>query len=482
MITNTRRETDRAENHWDLVRRLENLTEEIPYRIKIYKNQVSHFLSIDKKLTALQVKADKNATASVVGKIEVMGRDYVSAYRRCKLSYSDITKDIKNTELLFSELSDYYLSHGNRKAAKRVNKSSVKFDMDARKSLEAAFNLMNSVSNLSYLEALKEKTEIKNEGDARFEEPIKSPEKEIPFDKRFEHEQMEKRPENEQRREPQPRSQYRPVRQNHINYEPYTYNMPINFQPVPSFNIAPISIDVNRAVESAVDRFEELFEARIASYLEAYKIPEGEPRVSSEEAEASSLVLDAAAENLGFAADKLSELLDKATALLSGITEISRAYSELEEKHKAAVESARALSDMQRALTREIQGIQVTQKVITQDQAQVKEEQSAILEKQKEILVAQGELSEGAAKIFEEQTALIKRREELDGAINEIGALYSEIAAHEDEILRRGNKALEAQRALTEKQGELTEMQREALAAHRRQVRSQKAINEKAEK
>lgn len=470
MITDIRRETDRAENHWDLVRRLENLTEEVPYRIKIYKNQVAHLLSIDKKLTSLQDKADKNATASIVGKIEVMGRDYVSAYRRCNSSYSDITKDIENTAQLFSQLSDYYLSRGNRKAAKRVQKSSVKFDRDMRRALEPAFNSMNSISNLSYLRALEENEELKKEEFESFEEPVKAPEKEIPLDKR---------PEYEQRREPQ-NNPYRPASNNKHGYE--QYKAPVNFQPVPSFNIAPISIDVNRAVESAVDRFEKLFEERIAAYLEAYKIPEGEPRVSSEEAEASSLVIDAAAENLGFAADKLSELLDKATALLSGITEISRAYSELEEKHKAAVESARALSDMQRALTREIQGIQVTQKVITQDQAQVKEEQSAILEKQKEILAAQGELSEGAAKIFEEQTALIKRREELDGTAKEIEALYSEIASCEDEILRRGNKALEAQRALTEKQGELTEMQREALAAHRRQVRSQKAINEKAEK
>ena len=462
MITDIRRETDRTENHWDLVRRLENLTEEIPYRIRIYKNQVSHLLSIDKKLTALQDKADKSVKASIVSKIEVMSRDYASAYKRCNSSYSDITEDIERSSLLFAELSDYYLSRGNRRAAKRVTNSSVKFEKDMRRLIEPSFSAMNSISNISYLKALEEN----------------APEEEVENKIQEQTGAHDKKPEYEARKEYEA-PQYRPIRQSAESKE--AYRPPVNFQPVPSFNIAPISIDVNRAVESAIERFEKIFEERIATYLEAYKIPEKEPAVTGEETEASALVLEAAAENLGFASERLSALLDKTAELLSGVSEMNKAYSELEEKHKATVESARALSDMQRALTREIQGIQVTQKLINQDQAQVAEEQSAILEKQKAILEKQAEIPESEEKLLSEEEALIKRIEELDGALKEINAVYSEIAAGEEEILKRAGKALEAQRSLTEKQGELTEMQREAVVAHRRQVRSQKAINEKVE-
>ena len=471
MVTDIRRETDMAQNHWDLVRRLENLTEEIPYRIKIYKNQVAHLLSIDKKLTALQNKADKNATSSVVGKIEVKGRDYVSVYRRCKASYSDIMNDIENVAMLFAQLSDYYLSQGNRKAAKRVQKSSAKFDADMKKLIDSVYDSMNSISNISYLEKLGDGADLvkKEEKTNKYEKSENSYEKQSSFSERVEY-----APKKEPSDIPRRQSYYASPR-----YE--QYRAPMYFQPMPSFNIAPISIDVNRAVESAVDSFEKLFEERIATYLEAYKIPEKEPAVTAEDAEASALVLEAAAENLGFASERLSALLDKTAELLSGVSKMSQAYSELEEKHKATVESARALSDMQRALTREIQGIQVTQKIINQDQAQTAEEQSAILEKQKAILEKQAEISESEEKLLIEQSELLKKREELDGALKEINAVYSEVAGGEEEILRRANKALEAQRTLTEKQGELTEMQREAVAAHRRQVRSQKAINEKVE-
>ena len=47
-------------SHFDIVRRIETLTGEVPYAIKQFKAQVLSFLSMDKRLSSLKSKTEKN--------------------------------------------------------------------------------------------------------------------------------------------------------------------------------------------------------------------------------------------------------------------------------------------------------------------------------------------------------------------------------------------------------------------------------------
>ena len=69
-----------SENHLDYVRQLEVITEELPYGIKQYKDQVSDLVAMDKKLSALQEKADRNASVRLADKIESLGEVQIPPY------------------------------------------------------------------------------------------------------------------------------------------------------------------------------------------------------------------------------------------------------------------------------------------------------------------------------------------------------------------------------------------------------------------
>ncbi len=462
-----------SENHLDYVRQLEVITEELPYGIKQYKDQVSDLVAMDKKLSALQEKADKNASVRLADKIESLGLEYVAAYKRCASALSVINAEIEKANVLFVKLSDYYASVGNRKAAKRVRSSLDRFEKDNSKRLDAAVEAMNSISGIEYIKAMDkespkmEKT-VKEETKAYREEPIA--ERRTAADAEAVHEPSPRRREEAAKMPPPPPRYQNPY------YDPY--RMPqYSYQPAPSFNIAPISIDVNRAVESAVDSFVSLFEERVGKYLSDKIINEEKATPAPDPNEVAAI--EKIAEDESFALDKLVSILEGMKKLMTGIGELNEAYLVLEEKQKAALESAKTLSDMQRNLARELQGIQATQKVISVDQMATGEEQAVIFEQQKTTLAAQTELSERQTKLTGDQLEIVKTHQSLDGEIAAINELLSDISQKEEEMLRSGTKTLELQKTLSEKQTDLTELQREALLAQKKLARSQRALNEK---
>lgn len=460
-----------SENHLDYVRQLEVITEELPYGIKQYKDRVSELVAMDKKLSYLQEKADRNASVKLADKIDALGLEYVAAYKSCTSALSVINSEIEKANVLFVKLSDYYASVGNSKAAKRVRSSLDRFEKDNSKRLDAAVEAMNSISGIEYIKAMDkepsqmEKT-VKEEIKAYREEPMA--ERRTAADAEAPHEPASNRRE-EVKMPPPPRYQ-------NPYYDPY--RMPqYPYPPAPSFNIAPISIDVNRAVESAVDSFVSLFEERVGKYLSEKSINE-EKAVPATDPNAV-VAIEKIAEDESFALDKLVALLEGMKSLMTGIGELNEAYLVLEEKQKAALESAKALSDMQRTLARELQGIQATQKVISTDQMATAEEQAVIFEQQKTTLAAQAELSERQTKLTNDQLEIVKTQQNLDGDIVAINELLTDISQKEEQMLRASSKTLELQRTLGEKQTDLTELQREAILAHKKLVRSQRALNEK---
>ena len=450
-------------NHFDIVRRIETISGEIPYAIKQFKSQVSYFRSMDKKLTSLKSKTEKKASGKMLDKLDAFISEYESTYRKCRQSYASVSKALDELSELYSRLRDYYYTQGKRREAKRAVSDGERLEKSARKQLSDVFELLNSANELSSISDSKEEERLVREDDM--------PKSSFTSDARTRESVMSE----DAMRRPNP---YQQNPANPYAYAHYDYRMPPQYyQPMPSFNIAPISIDVNAAVESAVESFTKAFEEKIGEYLAGYEAQEKRP---SDITEGESLALNKVIEDEGFALDELSLLLEKISAMLSTLSELTATYSSLEEKTRTLADSMKSASDTQRALAREIQGIQATQKVISGDQLKLAEEQAIVVEEQKTAISRQAELKEAEAAVAGEITMFVDGANQALEALKDAALRQSDIASSIGEAVTASDKLLALQKNLEERQCELTEMQREALLAQKRLMRSQRAVNERS--
>ena len=443
-----------VQNHFDIVRKIEAVCGEMPYAIKQLKTQVSTLKSMDNKLVSLRSKTERKASTKMIDKLDGYIILYQNAYLDCKKNHQTILKTLDEIDELNTKLADYYSSQGKRKEAKRTVASGEKFDKSSRKQIE---EIMMQLSSLKELTVAMEAKSKKSGDDSTLGA------KKISEDKLAE--QMHS-------------NGYMHSRNNN-NHPPHDRKMPPPhyFQPVPSFNIAPISIDVNSAVNAAVESFSKMFEERIAEYLSTYEVKKP---VSRDISEGESMAFDKLIEDENFALDKLSDLLEKIGGLLSGISELTSSYAALEEKTHALADSMKSVNDTQRTLARELQGIQATQKVISGDQLKLAEEQAVVVEEQKVTLAHQTELKEAGNAVSQVADALLEDMGRGLDSFKSAVANQTEILASFGEFAATSGKILEVQKNLEERQAELVEMQREALLAHKRLVRSQKAVNERS--
>lgn len=459
------------QNHYDLVRRIETVRAELPYEIKELSNQVSSFCKKDKKLASLRKKTELKASGKRLDRLDSFEKDYISAYKRC-LSYQNIVnKSVDELNYLYEQLADYYSSVGNRKESKKTVALAGKFENSVKKQLDPIVKDLNSATQLFSIDK-----------DSLTESVSKAAPQSSP--KQFDApERQRETARGEQEQNPgtyrQNNAYNRPPQNIAYSYVPYyEYRMPPRPQQPPVINIAPVTVDINRYVESALDSFAKTLEKRIQELIIHYT-PEinvtGAPSVSGAEMEATEKII----EDSAFAAEKITALLDNVKKLLSNITELNEMYNSLEEKQRSAIEAGRAVNEMQRALAREIQGMQATQKVITGDQKKLAEEQTLVAEAQKlvnaqqsELIAAQNEISAGAKLSLD---LGLKLSEGTDARIEAFNALVAE----QEASLQREEKTVELQKALAMRQIELTEMQREALAEQKKLSRSQKALNER---
>ena len=135
-------------SHFDIVRRIETMSGEIPYAIKQFKSQTLAFCSMDKKLSAMKSKTEKRASSKKLDKLEEYITEYRSAYRKCRQNYTSILKALDEIEALYSRLSDYYHSEGKRREAKRAIADAEKFDKPARKQLEQIYEKLEAAAEI----------------------------------------------------------------------------------------------------------------------------------------------------------------------------------------------------------------------------------------------------------------------------------------------------------------------------------------------
>ncbi len=470
---------DAFASHFDIVRRIETMSGEIPYAIKQFKSQVLDFCSMDKKLTAMKSKTEKRASSKKLDRLEEFITEYKVAYRKCTKSYASITKALDEIDSLYSRLSDYYHSDGKRREAKRALADGEKFDKLSRKQLAIVYNRLESSVEIALAK------EGKDAPDVLDEEPIEKTKTGA-----YREDAARSGREDGARRfgQSQNGASYRhhnpqqapyPPYANGMPYYPPQYMPPAYYQPMAGLSIAPISIDVNSAVDSLFDSFTKAFDERAREYVASFEFPEIPETKRPTVTEGESVALNKALEDESFVLEKLSGLFEKINSMLTSLSELTAKYSELEEKARTLTESMKGATDTQRTLARELQGIQATQKVIGVDQLKLAEEQAVIVESQALAISRQAELRDAENAVSNEIAALIDgANASLDSFKMSLSA-QSEITNALEEVITANEKLLELQKNLEERQGELTEIQREALLAQKKLTRSQKAVNER---
>ncbi len=470
---------DEFATHFDIVRRIETMCGEIPYAIKQFKSQVLDFCAMDKRLSAMKSKTEKRASSKKLDRLDAFITEYQAAYRKYTQNYASIAKALDEIASLYSKLSNHYYAAGKRKEAKRAVSDGEKFDKLSRKQLSALCARLDSCAGIALAK------EGKATPDAFGEEPLeKSKAGEFREDAR-EADARQRREEPRRFAQNQDGASYRSYNPQQAPYPPYgngapyyppQYMPPAYYQPMAGLSIAPISIDVNSAVDSIFDSFAKAFDEKMREYIANYELPEiKRPGITEGESEA----LNKAIEDESFVFEKLSALFEKINSMFESLSELTAKYSELEEKNRALADSIKSATDTERNLARELQGIQATQKVIGVDQLKLAEEQAIIVESQSVAISRQAELRDAENAVSSEIAAL------LEGANASLDSFKANLAAQNEitnalsEVITANDKLLDLQKNLEERQSELTEIQREALLAQKKLTRSQKAVNER---
>ncbi len=447
---------------YELTRRKDSLASEFPYQLKQLKQQILDFLKMDKKLSRLHLAAESKKTPRALNKYEGFLEEYSGAYSQCLRSIEVLKCELDDIMNIYASLSDYYSENGKRRDEKKTEREGAKFEQAQKKNIREMESLLRSAGELDTV--MQEEAEVKTRTAER-----EAPKKEEPV-----------REEEDTRRAPRTaregQQNYRPMpppSPGYVYYDPYRMMPPYYQQP--GISIAPVSIDVNRAVDSAMASFVKIFESNMESYFE-----ELDKSGLKDKMRENSEVLDKISEDNEFALEKLAGMLERMGTLLKGVSELEKAYGALEEKFKAQNEAAKSVGEAQRALSRELQGIAATQKVISGDTAKLVEEEKTSLEARKSVLEGASKLREAQGTLADEFKTLLASQTEFNEAMKGIISAQAAVIEEQQNIIKNSSKLSDMQKSLTEKQTALTELQKEALAANKKLTRTQRALNERA--
>ncbi len=440
----------------EIMKRIEIISSEFPYEIKVFREKVSAFLKSDKKLSALKASADRRPSGKKADKLDTAVKLYRAEYRECMSTEVAISKKLDDAEALYKALYDYHSESGRKRDAKRIAKESEKLLEPKRKKLAAVSEDLKSALLIEL--AAEEKTE----------------EKQVPK------EAPRLAPQSRQAN-PTP-NYYRSAPQMQYGVPTYTQPMPMYApQPYPPMYTQPMTVDVNAVADHVLDGFVNRFEEGFAAYLESFKTERFDAHFSRlEEAYARvGALADKVSESESLVLQKLISTSERLVELLQNIQNLTSSFADFEDKMKKSLEGMRAVNEMQRGLSRELQGVSATQKVINSDQSRVAEEQAVIYEIQKENVAHQSEISEAQKTLDVEFATLLEAQKTISESVRKTLENHGEMAEEQQAILRVGEKLHEMQKALVEKQSALQEMQKEAANAQKKLTRTQKSFNDK---
>ena len=256
---------------------------------------------------------------------------------------------------------------------------------------------------------------------------------------------------------------------------PYGYGCP---GAQPDVKVAPVQIDVSKAVGKAVDAVMEKLGAALDERLAAYvaAMPEMDKIASiGPAAEAVAQVSDDEA----FLLEKVSAVVAKVQAMTDTLMEMNEALAEASKKQGEISEQQKKTNDIQRYTQREQQGIQATQKVIGKDQIDLAEAQVLVTEQQKAATERQQAVGEAQQALTEQQQAMVDTQGAIEEAMKSVLQAQKDIINGQQAIIRGNDANVEASKELVALQTEVSAQQKEAVSAQKAVAREQKNITER---
>lgn len=251
-------------------------------------------------------------------------------------------------------------------------------------------------------------------------------------------------------------------------------------QAQPDVKIAPIQVDISKAVEKAVDTIMEKLGAALDEKLAAYAATM--PNVAA----VSNINLGPAAEAVAqvsedeaFLLEKVTAVVEKVQAMTDTLMAMNEALAEAAKKQGEISEQQKKTNDIQRYTQREQQGIQATQKVIGKDQIDLAETQVLVTEQQKAATDRQKAVGEAQQALTEQQQAVVDTQGAIEEAMKNVMQAQKDIISGQQTIIRGNDANVEASKELVAMQLEVSAQQKEAVTAQKAALRDQKNITER---
>ena len=246
----------------------------------------------------------------------------------------------------------------------------------------------------------------------------------------------------------------------------------------PEVKVAPIQVDVSKAVAKAVDAVMEKLSAALDEKLAAYAaaMPEMDKLASiGPAAEAVAQVSDDEA----FLLEKVSAVVEKVQTMTDTLMAMNEALAEASKKQGEISEQQKKTNDIQRYTQREQQGIQATQKVIGKDQIDLAAAQVLVTEQQKAATERQQAVGEAQQALTEQQQAMVDTQGAIEEAMKSVLAAQKDIINGQQAIIRGNDANVEASKELVALQTEVSAQQKEAVSAQKAVAREQKNITDR---
>ena len=242
----------------------------------------------------------------------------------------------------------------------------------------------------------------------------------------------------------------------------------------------PVIVDVTSTVEAAIDKMNASIDEKMAT-LQA-KLSEVAPATKPIDTEAfdhAYQLSNKISDDERFLIEKLTTMLESIKALNDEMMQMTESYFAISEKQKEIAELQQQTNDLQRYTMREQEGVQVNQKVISTDQVTVIEAQTLIGEQQKTINEQQQAMVDSQKVMLVEQKMVIDAQATMDEAMKAVAEEQQALINGQQEILKSNARNIDMQNEIAAIQTEITASQKEAHAAQKQVAREQKAVNDK---
>ncbi len=241
----------------------------------------------------------------------------------------------------------------------------------------------------------------------------------------------------------------------------------------------PVIIDATPTVEAAIERVsasvnEQLaaMEGRLAAATPATSV---DMKAFGHAYQLSEKISD----DERFLVEKLSSILENIKVLNDELMEMSESYFAISEKQKEIAELQQQTNDLQRYTMREQEGVQVNQKVISTDQVTVIEAQTLIGEQQKTINEQQKSMVDSQKAMLVEQKLVIDAQVSMDEAMKTVTEGQKALIDGQEEILKNNARNIDLQNEIAALQAEVTTAQKEFYTVQKQVVREQKSVADK---